>query len=283
MSKRMRTAGRLVAVGALAVLLTGCIKLNIDLSVSSDNKVSGNMVFAFSKQLLQLTGQSAQDVIGSAAPIPSDLPGLSSKPYDDGDFAGEEFTFSDVPLSQFANSGSDSLNIVRDGDVFKVSGVLDLSTDQTTGSANIPGLQDALSSADIRISITFPGAVSGSNGEIDGNTVTWRPKIGDRLELQATGSAIESGSSSTTTILLIAGIALVAVIVIVAVAMTMRRRRGAEAVPAMAGGPLDAPAVGQAPPAPPVAPPAPTAAPQAPAEPEPPGGVPPSVPPAPGS
>ena len=93
MSKRGHATARSVAVGILAVLLTGCIKLNVDFNVSSDNEVSGTMVFAFSKQLLQLTGQSAYQLIGSSAPIPSNAQGVSAKPYDDGEFAGEEFTF----------------------------------------------------------------------------------------------------------------------------------------------------------------------------------------------
>lgn len=229
MSKRMRTTARLVAVGALAVLLTGCIKLNVDFNVSSDNKVSGTMIFAFSKQLLQLTGQSAEDLIGSSVPIPSDLQGVSSKPYDDGEFVGQEFSFDSVPLTQFDSSGDpEALSIVREGDTFKVSGVLDLSsaTGASGATGSIPGVDQALAGAGIRISITFPGEVTDTNGTVDGRTVTWSPKIGDRLELRATASAIGSGSSSTSTILLIGGIALGVIMVIVVIAKVMKRRTG---------------------------------------------------------
>jgi hypothetical protein len=266
MSHRM---ARLAAVGLLAVLLTGCIKLNVDFDVSSDNTVSGTMVFAFSKQLLQLTGQSAQELIGSSAPIPSSVPGVSAKPYDDGDFVGEEFTFDGVPLTQFNADDPESLSIVRHGGTFTVSGVLDLSggtggsgaTGASGATSSIPGINQALGGADIRISITFPGSVTDTNGTVDGTTVTWKPQVGQRLELRATAGATGSGSSSTSSIVLIGGIALV---VIVAIALFMKSRRkgtvdvAAAGIPPMV--PSEAPAM-QAPPTMPHPPPTPPAAP----------------------
>ncbi|MEP7033482.1 MAG: hypothetical protein ABI879_05830 [Actinomycetota bacterium] len=260
MSHRM---ARLAAVGLLAVLLTGCIKLNVDFDVSSDNTVSGTMVFAFSKQLLQLTGQSAQELIGSSAPIPSSVPGVSAKAYDDGDFVGEEFTFDGVPLTQFNADDPESLSIVRHGDTFTVSGVLDLSggAGASGATSSIPGINQALGGADIRISITFPGSVTDTNGTVDGTTVTWKPQVGQRLELRATAGATGSGSSSTSSIVLIVGIALV---VIVAIALFMNGRRKGTVDDAAAGMPpmvpSEAPAM-QAPPTMPQPPPAPPAAP----------------------
>jgi hypothetical protein len=259
MSKRMHTAIRLAAVGILAVLLTGCIKLNVDFSVSSDNQVSGTIVFAFSKQLLQLTGQSAEELIGSSAPIPSDVPGVSAKPYDDGDFSGQEFTFDGVPLTQFNTDDPEGLNIVRQGDTFIVSGVMDLSSPVGASGAagSIPGIEDALAGADIRISVTFPGAVTDTNGTVDGTTVTWSPKIGERLELRATAGATGSGSSSTSSsILVIGGIALGVIILIVVVALVMKGRRKGEPVADMAAG-MAPMAAAEAPQAPPSMPPPP--------------------------
>jgi hypothetical protein len=277
MSKRMQATARFAAVGILAILLTGCIKLNIDFTVSSDNTVNGTMVFAFSKQLLQLTGQSAQALLASSAPIPSSVPGLSAKPYDDGEFAGQEYTLDAVPLTQFSDDPSSPFRIVRSGDTFTLSGVLDLSSGAGVSGASgaIPGLDQALAGADIRISITFPGEVTDTNGEVDGNTVTWMPKIGQRLEIHATAGAIGSGSSSTSSIVLIGLIALGVILVIVVVAFVMKGRRKpgpggdtAEGMTPMT--PSEAPAM-QAPPSipppsmpPPPAPAAPTteAAPQ---------------------
>jgi hypothetical protein len=270
MSKRGHATARSVAVGILAVLLTGCIKLNVDFNVSSDNKVSGTMVFAFSKQLLELTGQSADQLIGSSAPIPSDVQGVSAKPYDDGEFAGEEFTFEGVPLEQFNSDDPEALSIVRQGDTFTVSGVLDLATGASgasapiPGASGIPGIDEALAGADIRISITFPGAVTNTNGTVEGTTVTWTPKVGQRLELTATAGATGSGSSSTSSTLLIGGIVLGVIIVIVVIALIMKRRKessGGDMVPDTTPmPPSEAPALQ----APPSTPPPPSMPPPAP-------------------
>ena len=226
-----RTGLRVVGAVLLALLLTGCIKLNVDLNVSSSNTVDGTMIFAFSKQLLAITGQSADQLLQSSAPLPTDVPGLSTKPYEDDKFAGEEFTFEGVPLEKFNGTGEEDLRIERQGDVFEVSGVLDLSSaGGASGITGPSGLGDAVnqafSTADIRISITFPGAVTRSNGEVDGNTVTWRPKLGQRLELQATAKATGGGSSSSTILLIVIAVAAVAVIVVVAFLLARRSKGG---------------------------------------------------------
>lgn len=227
---RSRTVVRAAAFGALAVLLGACMKLDMDLQVSADDTVSGKLIFAIDKELLELTGQSAEDVLGTEAPIPTDVEGVSAEAYEDDEFAGQQFSFESVPLAQF-NSSEDpeSLKILREGDVFRVSGVLDLSG--ATGATGVPGFEDAFQNADLRIRIAFPGEVTEANGEIDGNTVTWTPAIGERLELQATASAIEGagGGSNLTLILIVAGVVLVLAIV---VGVMMSRRRVAPAGPA---------------------------------------------------
>ena len=105
MSRRARTAGRIVAFVALVFLMTGCIKLNMNLGINSDNTVSGTVEFGVQKELLDLTGQNIEDLLGSDAPFPSNAPGVTMEPFDDGEFAGRRFIFEDVPIEQF-NSGS---------------------------------------------------------------------------------------------------------------------------------------------------------------------------------
>ena len=46
MSGRFRTTIRVGAFAALAVLLTGCIKLNMNLGINDDNTVSGTIQFS---------------------------------------------------------------------------------------------------------------------------------------------------------------------------------------------------------------------------------------------
>jgi hypothetical protein len=249
MGSRLRTVGRLAAVGSLALLLGACIKLDMNLEVSSDDTVSGTVVFALQKELLDLAGGSVEDILGTDAPLPEDVEGVTVEDYEDDEFAGQQFNFDAVALEQFnTGDGEEQLRITREGDVFHVSGVLDLSSG-ITGATGLTGLDPSqfLQGADLRIRISFPGEVTQSNGQVDGNSVTWVPEIGERLELQATASAIGGGGDSNLTLLLIIGAVVVVLAVVVGVVLAQRRKQPAVA----AAGPDGA--IGAPPPPPPPA------------------------------
>ena len=269
--KRIGTVGRVAMVAALALLLTGCLKLDMDLQIQSDDTVNGAIVFAVSKDVLELTGGSAEDLLGGETPFPSDVEGVTTEEYDDGEFAGQQFNFDGVPISQFAADPEDpeSLSIVREGDTFVVSGALDLSQG-LSGATGATGAEQFLESAEIRIAITFPGEVTESNGEVDGNTVSWAPEFGERVDIQATGSAIASGGDSNTLLYVLIGVGAVLLIAIIIIVVVMGRRKKGEPSAMPEGGEMAAAAPTEA--APPVAvPPAPPAAPEPapPAAPEP--------------
>ena len=258
MARRWRTAGRVAAIGVLALLLSACLKLDVDLEVNADNTVGGAIIFGVDKQLLELSGSSIEDVLDTTAPIPEDVEGVTTEPFEDDRFAGQRFTFEGVPLEEFS---SGDLAIMRDGDVFTVNGVLDLSSG-LSGATGLSGLtgplgnpEELFRTAEMRVRITFPGEVTQANGEVDGNSVTWVPVVGERLEIQATAGAVDSGDSNLTLLLIIGAIVLAAAI---AIGIVMSRRRAA---PAPAGparhaagdGTPPAPPPGEAPP-PPVSP-----------------------------
>ena len=298
MSRHARTAGRIGAFVALVFLMTGCIKLNMNLGINSDNTVSGTVEFGVQKELLDLTGQNVEDLLGSDAPFPSSAPGVTVEPFDDGEFAGQQFIFEDLPIEQFNSGGvagasgataggaGDTLQIARQGDTFVVTGVLDLSSGLSgaTGPFGGTGGAQFFESAEIRIAITFPGEVlQAPGGQIDGNTVTYVPEFGERLEINATGSAVDNGEAADVVggsdsflplILIIGGVALVLLIVLLLVVRARKNKGGqtpsgfgeagsaAAPVSAPPGAPTDAPPT-SAPPtsAPPPAPPMPPAPP----------------------
>ena len=220
MRGRLRSSGRAVVVCLLAILMTGCIKLNMDLQLRSDDTVDGSVIFAVNKQVLQLTGKSFDDLTGGQSAVPSGVP-VRTSDYDDDQYSGKKYTFEDVPISRFSGDGStDSLSIVHQGDVFVVSGALDLSAADTS---QIPNADQALGTADISLSITFPGAVQAASagGVISGNTVTWRPKFGEKTQIAATGSAIATGGGVLPWILL--GAAVLIVLIVVRVLLARRK------------------------------------------------------------
>jgi LppM domain len=289
MSRRARTVWRTGAFVALVFLMTGCIKLNMNLGINSDDTVSGTVEFGVQKELLDLTGQNVEDLLGSDAPFPSNAPGVTVEPFDDGEFAGQQFIFEDLPIEEFNSGGiagasgatsvagaGDELQIAREGDTFVVTGVLDLSSGLSgvTGPFGGTGGAQFFESADIKIAITFPGEVlQAPGGEIDGNTVTYVPEFGERLEINATGSAVDNGEAADVVggsdsflplILIIGAVVIVLLIVFLLVVRSRRNRVGAEppsgfgeagspAAPVAAppGAPTDAPPAPPMPPAPP--------------------------------
>jgi hypothetical protein len=286
MARRLRTIGRVAAVAALAMLMSACLKLDIDLALSPDDTVSGAIVFAMDKGLLDLAGQSFDDLLAESAPIPEDIEGVTVEDYEDDEFVGQQFTFEAVPISEFADAGEGQLSIVHEGDVFRVSGVLDLSSG-LTGATGLSGFDPSqfLEGAELRVRVTFPGEVIEANGEVDGNSVTWTPVVGERTDIEATGSAVEGGGSSNLMLWLIIG-GVVLLLVIAAVVILARRKpaaapEGAEGTGVAAGAAAttgvvaatpagEAPSAPGAPAPPPSEPPPPPAEPPAPPSPDPP-------------
>jgi hypothetical protein len=265
MTATLRAIARTIAMVALAMLLTGCIKVDLNMQLHEDNTVGGTMVFAVSRDLLALTGSSADDLLGqitaSAGPLPSGVR-FQEAPYTDDRFEGKTYTFSDVPIDTFSQgtTAGETISIKRVGDTFQVTGEIDL-TPAATGQLQ-PGAAQLAKDMELRIAITFPGPVSQqSGGTISGNTVTWTPVFGEKTEIQATGSAIGSGGNGWVMWLLLG----LAIVLVVVVALVVVRSRGNGSAPAPEPGPETA----ATPPAPPGAdPPAP--APSAPTDSSPP-------------
>jgi hypothetical protein len=235
---RLLLAGRLgvaLLAAATLVLLTGCIKLDMDLKVSQDGMVSGNYVVALDRSVLQLTGQDPDQFYEqTAAGIDrSDLPpgaSLDVEKYDQGDFVGAKVTFSGLPVDDLSDatpsdSDSSTFSLTHDGDLYHFKATLDTSQgDQSPIS--VP--EQLTTNAEIRIKITFPGEVTETNGSKDGTSVSWEPKLGEASELTATAKdsgGSTGGGGSNTWLVVLAIVAGLAVVVVVLVLLLTRGRR----------------------------------------------------------
>ena len=181
-------------------LLTGCIKLDMDLTVNSDKTVSGTVIGGVSDYLDSLIKEygdssSSNDLTSELDSLfDKDTPGVTVQDYKSGGFTGKKYILDHVTLKEINGDGTDadSFNIKIAGDKATVSGVIDLSMDDSTTTgldALGAGLTKSLfSSAQMRIAVRFPGKVVSSSGEIsaDGKQVIWTPVIGERNELTAT-------------------------------------------------------------------------------------------------
>jgi len=180
----------LATLAGLTLLIAGCLKLDMALTIAPDDTVDGELVFAVNKELLELTGQDVDDILGDTA-VPSDVEGATQEPYEDDRFVGTRVVFEDVTLDDLQErSDPDSLSIVRHDDTYEVSGVMDLATEdaELEGNPFEDQITEAFDTAELRIAITFPGEVIETNGQVDGTTVTWEPVFGKRTELTAVAS-----------------------------------------------------------------------------------------------
>jgi hypothetical protein len=235
---RRRLPAVLVAAVTL-VLLTGCVKLDVDLTVASNDKVSGTYIIGIDRSLLRFTGQDAdalyQQLSGEfdASSLPEGASAKTEK-YDQGDFVGAKITLTDLPIASLGSlngstgqTGSDEFSLTHQGDLYQFHATIDTSSTDT--SVSVP--DSVTANAEIRIKMTFPGDVTETNGTKDGNSVTWQPKLGQSADLTATakdsgGGGGGGGGSSPWLIVLgiLAGLAVVAVVLVLL--LRGRRRPG---------------------------------------------------------
>jgi hypothetical protein len=181
---------RLAALGlaaAAAVALSGCMRFSADLSVKADNTVDGSYVVAVEKGSGAAMGGSDASVsqgLYDDSGLQTSFERSWTHPYAKDGFSGIEVNFRDEPLSSFAPT-ADRFGITREGDEFVVSG--------KASSTESDKAADASDTPQMTVTIAFPGAVTSSNGTIDGNTVTWNLVDGPPT-LEARASAIPNGS-----------------------------------------------------------------------------------------
>jgi hypothetical protein len=184
-SIKRKVAATLAAILA-TFLLTGCIKLDMDLTVNKDRTVSGTVIGAVSDYLAELseeTGDTSSNSLTSELDslFDENTPGVTVKEYNSGGFTGQQYILDRVAISELSGDGTDpeGFNIKIVGNKVNVSGVLDLSMDDdTTSSLELFGgdlAKGLFSSAQMRIAVRFPG-----------KQVVWTPVIGERNELSAT-------------------------------------------------------------------------------------------------
>lgn len=166
---------------ALTVLLAGCFKIDMDLTVEADDTVDGTMILAIQSSAGELFGMTEDQLRDELEGSVDDLPdGATSEPYDEGDFVGTRVTFAGTPLNEFRGV-DEELSIVHEDGTYIVTGAFDLTSDE----AIPPEAEPFLSSAEVQLKITFPGDVISSNGEVSGRTVTWNPQLGEVNEIEA--------------------------------------------------------------------------------------------------
>lgn len=219
-----------------AVLLTGCVRFQADLTLQPDDTVDGSVVVA----VVLGDGEDArQQATEAVAAIESQLlagvsgaVGATRSEYAEDGYYGTRFTFDDTPLAAFDSGGEDgSFRLAREGDAFVFEGLLDFTPDDGQTEAD----PDA-DTSNVTVRITFPGEVTQHNGQLDGRTVSWSAAPESRVEMSATGSAFSSGPPPWVPVL-VSVLAVLAVTAVATAAIIRIRRRPAPPTPTSAPAP----------------------------------------------
>lgn len=205
-----RWALRAAIAVLLAVALTGCLKLDMELSIEADT-VNGTMVVAVDRQMMQLFEMEPDDIFDDADEDEiATIDGVTTTPYEDDDWIGVEYTLNRVlldDLNELAADDEESPQILYDEQdgTYEFSMTVDLSDffgeDELDEDDDLgfPGLDPAALQEDfeVRVAVTFPGEVTDHNGQVAGTTVTWTPEPGERTEMRAVALATGSGAGDS--------------------------------------------------------------------------------------
>ncbi len=179
MSTRHRTGKRVLTLVLLLLIvapsLIGCVRVRASITVSPDDRVSGQIVAA----------AIARDADDKGPQLLNNLPfaqKVAVSEYSRDDYVGTQAVFSGLTfaeLPQLANMNRDAagvdISLRRAGDRV----ILD-------GRADLTSLSD--SEAEVSLSVSFPGEVTSTNGEqISTDIVEWklRPGVVSTMNAQA--------------------------------------------------------------------------------------------------
>lgn len=181
----------------LALTLSGCFGLSMDLHVHGDNTVDGTLSVTVDRSVVSETGEKTDDFLARvdrSQPLYGMHPSkgsVDSEKVKSASEVGMKYTVHGVPIADFQAS---DLRISREGQTFRVDGVVDLTTRNLLGDN---GSRRSIDSSGVKTSvkISFPGKVrwANGNGEVSGNTVSWKPAFGERTTVSAIGDAKGGG------------------------------------------------------------------------------------------
>ncbi|MFZ0324091.1 MAG: hypothetical protein WAN48_08180 [Actinomycetes bacterium] len=198
-----RAGAGMVLLVVLATVLSGCFTAAVDLTINSDDTVSGQAVIAVDKSVVRRSGP-VDNVVADLVDrlVPSDPPSgsVTTQPYREGDRVGVRVELVDVGLDAFgggAGSKPPLLQITRSGQRYLVTGQVDL-TPASLGVAQDAKARRLLTQAEVSLRIRFPGPVTSTNGQVsasDDQTVVWRFTMGAKTDIVAAAQANQSVQS----------------------------------------------------------------------------------------
>lgn len=181
MKNRARAA---LVVLACLFALTGCVKVDADLKVNSNETVSGSMKIGVDKQLMESSGTSLdkvrQQVESGIKNTTTD--GVNCKAFEDDKYVGSDCKFDQVPFSKMGSSTGDGVGFRKEGDKVVV----------TVKALNLGKSLPAGTPPAVNFKITMPGKITAHD---DGASVSGRTATYDSLDKLGNVSLTSEASS----------------------------------------------------------------------------------------
>lgn len=228
----MRPLRALIALLLATFALAGCMKIEMDLKVNGDSDtLSGSMVFAIKKSVLDLSGKPHAEAFGDASENIDDLPkGSRVEVYQDEVFYGQKIIFEDVPFAEFNQSDPTSPHLVHEDGLYTFT--MDATVSEDDLGPDAEALKGVLDEFELNVTITFPGRVIERDNlaQLNGNTVSWKLKMSSNHKLKVV--AEEPSKFQWVLAASVGGIFGVLVVAgIIILALRSRRRRQSAGAP----------------------------------------------------
>lgn len=173
-SRRWVRISAVLLFAALAVMLTGCLRVQVSMGVSSNDRVSGRIVAAAVPQNDKDKGPQlkAPDALASKVRV---------DPYSQDGYVGSQVYFDDLTFGEVQQLGGLSdqtqgmfnLQFNRVGDLVTLTGRVDLKSLPPQGS-------------DVQLTVAFPARIATTNGTRESDSeVSWKLPAGDVTSLHA--------------------------------------------------------------------------------------------------
>ena len=205
--RKIKRIAILALVLVAALLLSGCMKMHINVVWNEDNSATITMTYGIQKSAIEMMGASEDEVRDSLREdmVPDDA-SITFRDYSDAEYVGVTGT---IEIADITKDSVDSLDTLRfrseengKKTTYTVSGRFN-GSDMAGDEDSLDSAGISLDSIDMQITIEMPGKVTSHNAtEAKGNVLTWVLDPTGTTSIQAESEA--GGGSMLLWIILIA-------------------------------------------------------------------------------
>ena len=221
---RGRARWTALLLAALALALTGCLRVQLTFTVHDDGSGTVGMLMAVDEALLALTGESAEDVLGEAADLPA---GATTEVYEEGGFVGQLVTVPVADMTRLdeflgdADAVTDSaedFRFTREGDGWRFTTTVPAGEELTGEGGDVDLAAMLGEDAFFRIRVALPGEVTEHNADrVEGGLLVWEIDwTSSEPRALSAVSRPASGGTDMAFVLVLAAVAVTAVLVVFA-------------------------------------------------------------------